>query len=367
MTKRPLLIAFINMGLGGVQRKIVDICNYTGIHYPDLPIVLLLRNREEFDLTSKITNQNVMQMVYKDWRDWQKVKIPLLFPLYIFFQVLKYNPRAILSFLDFISLPIIWSRMLLFWRKSRLIIGEDHYASKIVPQFVFGRLRVLLMKIFYPLADKVVTCTQANVEDLVNYFGLDRKKVSIIANWTGFKPIKVVKEYDLIYIGRIVKTKNLGLLVKAVALLKKRRMVIKVCLAGYGADEERIRKMIKDNGLTKQFTIIPPTIEADKLIAKGKAFVCCSQIKAEGFPMTILEAMAVGVPVFSRCFAGAGDFLSDRVNCFLFNNETDLANLIIEVYKNEQLRETVVKNALALVRSKHSVANIEEYLRELGI
>lgn len=366
----PLVIFFINLGVGGVQRKIVDIVNFLAFYQPNLPIFIILRNKEQFDLSPEIENRKVEIINYKDYKDWMKVKIPLFFPFFILWHVWRLRPKSILAFLDFVSLPAIWAKKILFWRKIKLVLSEDHYPSKIIPIFKFGRLRNFLVKIFYPYADVVFACSRATKEDLIQSYGIARDKIKIIRNWTTFterKPKVEDKKYDFIYIGRLEKSKNLGFLIRALEKIKKKKKEISLCFLGYGKERENLSKMVKKYHLNKNVDFVKPKREVENFLARSRIFVFSSQVKAEGFPLVILEAMAIRTPVLTRDFAGAREFLEDGKNCYIFRTEEEFINKALWLLNSPEERKKISNKAYQYVKKYHSPQNILDYLRELGL
>ncbi|HUS60178.1 MAG TPA: glycosyltransferase family 4 protein [Nevskiaceae bacterium] len=366
----PLLILFINLGVGGVQRKIVDIVNFLGSYQPDLPIFILLRNREQFDLTPDIRNKKVKTINYKDYKDWMRVKIPLFFPFFVLWHIWRLKPKSILAFLDFVSLPAIWAKLILFWRKTKLVLSEDHYTSRIIPIFTYGRLRNFLVKMFYPFADVVFTCSQATKNDLIRNYGLPENKIKIIRNWTTFttrRPKIRRKKYDFIYLGRLEKTKNLGFLIKALKKLKETRKGVSLCLLGSGKEKESLERMTKESHLEKNVDFIEPRRDVEDFLAQSRIFVYSPQIKAEGFPLAILEAMAVGTPVLTRDFAGAKEFLADGKNCYFFQTQKEFIQKALWLLNNPSERRRIASRARWYVEKYHSPQNILEYLKELEL
>ena len=70
----------------------------------------------------------------------------------------------------------------------------------------------------------------------------------------------------------------------------------------------------------------------------------------EPFSLVILEAMASGLPVITSKpdFCGAAELIEDGVNGFLMKENTDpyeLADIIINLYKNPSLRKRIGENA----------------------
>ena len=204
---QPFFIIFLQLSVGGVQRKIVDIVNFLASYQPNLSIYILLRNRTDFDLSPEIKNKNVKIINYAEWN---KFKVRYFFPFFVLYYVLRLKPASILAFLDFCSIPAVIAKYVFFWRKIKVVLSEDHYASQVISTWKLSNLRHFLIRIFYPFADVIFSCSQAAKQDLTDYYGLPSSKIKIIYNWTTFgskKIRKADKKYDFIYVGRWEKTK----------------------------------------------------------------------------------------------------------------------------------------------------------------
>jgi len=363
------LIIFTHLGVGGVQRKIVDIVNFLAISRSDLPIYIVLRSKEKFDLGIEIKNKKVKIINYQDWIK-TKIKIPYFFPFFIVWQIFRLKPKAILSFLDYTSLPAIWAKLLMPWRKIRLVLSEDHYASGVIPTFTLGRLRCFLVKIFYPFANTVFSCSQATAQDLIINFNIPKNKVRVVRNWTLFRKRKnknKKKIYDLIYIGRFYKTKNLGFLLRVLKEMRRKKKDIKLCLLGEGEEKENLCKLVNKYHLNDNVDFVPPQYKIENFLNLAKILVYSSFPKVEGFPMIFLEAMALGTPVLSKEFVGVKEFLKDGYNGCLFKTEKEFIEKALWLLKNKKERNKLAVRAENYIKKYHLKDNINDYLKALHL
>ena len=86
--------------------------------------------------------------------------------------------------------------------------------------------------------------------------------------------------------------------------------------------------------------------EIPKYMVAADVFVLPSI--SEGLPVVILEAMACGVPVIASRISGIPDVLVNEYNGLLIEPKCvqDLANAIISVLSNENLRSSLSQGAL---------------------
>jgi glycosyltransferase involved in cell wall biosynthesis len=67
---------------------------------------------------------------------------------------------------------------------------------------------------------------------------------------------------------------------------------------------------------------------------------------SEGFPVTILEAMACGLPVVATRVGGIPDIIEDGANGYLVDtkNQEQIAEVLLKLLQNETLREEMSDN-----------------------
>ena len=94
----------------------------------------------------------------------------------------------------------------------------------------------------------------------------------------------------------------------------------------------------------------------------------------EGMPRSLLEAMSVGLPCIATRIRGAREIIEDRNNGFIYSPHDfrGLANVIDELFSNEDLRRNVGEKARDTVLEKfqekdylkRQVVAMEDLLRE---
>ncbi len=154
--------------------------------------------------------------------------------------------------------------------------------------------------------DTVITPSQYMAGRLEEY-GVIRP-IEVIAS--GIEPIdgsytkaELAKRFNfspdndlLIFVGRVVKEKNIGALLKMLADLVKLRPTVTLLLVGPG-DIEGTKKEAEELGVAANlaFTDQLPLAEARKCYGGADIFVFASQTETQG--LVVGEAMSVGVPV----------------------------------------------------------------------
>ena len=107
-----------------------------------------------------------------------------------------------------------------------------------------------------------------------------------------------VEKSDILFVGRLVPTKNVGLLIRATAKLTVSGPGPRVLIVGDGPSREGWERLAEDLGLSDLVTFTGPISDEGRLMATiSSARVLALPSVREGFGMIALEAAAHGVPV----------------------------------------------------------------------
>jgi sugar transferase (PEP-CTERM/EpsH1 system associated) len=106
----------------------------------------------------------------------------------------------------------------------------------------------------------------------------------------------------MIAVGRLSPEKDFPTLVRAAALAAEREPTFRLEIAGGGACADEIRQMIAELRAEGVVTLLGPVSDVPSLLTRGSGFTLASL--TEGISLTILEAMASGLPVVATRVGG---------------------------------------------------------------
>ena len=116
--------------------------------------------------------------------------------------------------------------------------------------------------------------------------------------------------------GRLVPAKGFDRLVPAFAAVAARHPDWSLRIYGTGGERSLIEGLVHRHGLERSVQLMGFAGHLDQELAEASVFVLSS--RNEGFPMVLLEAMSVGVPVVSfDCRNGPADLITDGVDGLL--------------------------------------------------
>jgi len=170
------------------------------------------------------------------------------------------------------------------------------------------------------------------------------------------------KEYDLAYMARITWGKGVLDLIRIVHTLKRADINAKVMVIGRFSDEvlkETFLKYAKELDVLRNFVLtgFVSGVEKYKLLSRAKVFVYPSRVDV--FPISLLEALAVGLPtvVFNSPYAS---LFSDHV--IIARSNEEMTRVIHTLLSSESLREELGRRARAFSKKfTHEAAARCEY------
>jgi len=214
------------------------------------------------------------------------------------------------------------STLLITWYE----VWDDYWYDYLGPLGAFGKA---IEQITAKLPDTIVPISEYIAGDLRD-IGRTRN-LRVIENGVDVKGLQETPsadaDWDAIYVGRLSEHKNVDMLLEAIDTTSTHIGTdVSCCIIGDGPERERLEEYATDLGVDDQVTFLGFVEEDADVIGNIKAasvFVLPSI--REGFPNTILEANACGVPsiVVDHPENGSTAVVEDGVTGFVTNVSAD--------------------------------------------
>ncbi|WP_288368916.1 glycosyltransferase family 4 protein [uncultured Roseivirga sp.] len=227
--------------------------------------------------------------------------------------------------------------------------------------------------------DGIVAVSRQVKEELVK-LGFNEANIKVIHNGTptekyahidmhkteALRSKFAINENDFV-LGCVSRIKNQIQIIKALAHVEQ---PVKMIFCGIEATEE-MKEIIAGYRAAHQ-VFFEGHVEGDNILPYYKLFdakILASTM--EGLSQSLLEAMALKVPVIATAYAGNLDLIEDRENGLLFEDGDieKIAELIQRVRSDQSLRNTLIANgkitALQKFNIDRTIANYEEYFQSL--
>lgn len=222
------------------------------------------------------------------------------------------KPDLVLSFLTRANVANVWSG-----GPARAVISERVNTSVHFGRDLRGHTGRLMVRAAYPRAHRVIAVSSGVAEDLRANFGVPGDRLVTIENpldlamirRRGAEPasLELSRPY-IAAVGRLAPNKNFALLIEAFA---RSETAGELVILGEGPERGALVDLARRLGVADRVRL-PGFVDNPFAIVKGaSAFVLSSN--AEGFPNSLVEAMALGVPVIAtNCASGPSEILADR-------------------------------------------------------
>lgn len=215
--------------------------------------------------------------------------------------VRKNEPIAVISFMELPNLV----NLLTGGKHHKIVSVRNHMTAKWGSSLNFWNATI---RFLYGLADGIVSPTQCIKDDLINQYGLNEAKVSIISNPYEIERIRLRCDNDgsgatfgIVTMGSLVKAKGHHHLIRAFSYFASSHPEVPCSLTiiGEGFEEVSLKKLAKSLGVGDLVFFPGFLSNPHELLSRNSLYVLASRY--EGFPNALVEAMACGVPVISTC------------------------------------------------------------------
>jgi glycosyltransferase EpsD len=154
-------------------------------------------------------------------------------------------------------------------------------------------------------------------------------------------------DFIILYTAEFIPRKNHAFLLQQVPMLLQSIPELKLLLAGKGELLEACKETAADLWIAEIVHFLGYRDDVEILCQIADLYV--SPSRQEGLAVSNLEAMACGLPLACSRIRGATDIITEGRNGFLFdlNDPKKMVDLIITLYKNADLRETIARNNVA--------------------
>lgn len=203
------------------------------------------------------------------------------------------------------------------------------------------------------LPDAVITVSDYVKRRCINY-GVDPSSIYVVPNGIDYEYIESIGNKkqekgnsDIIFVGRLVPYKGIGLFIKVLELLRRHRKY-KAVIIGDGPLREWLHERIAMKGLTDDVTVLP-RVSYDTLIQymkSSKVFILPSF--KEGFSIVTIEAMACGLPVVTLNVEGNATIehiLKSNAGILVRPDPKEITEAINRILDNEGERTKMSKRA----------------------
>jgi glycosyltransferase involved in cell wall biosynthesis len=184
-----------------------------------------------------------------------------------------------------------------------------------------------------------------------------------------FRPNRIEYSYDICCISALIPRKRIDLLIDLVYTLREQKEDVRLAILGTGPLRDELLLQIERLGLSEHVSLLGFQADVRQALWSSRIYVMTSYL--EGLPLSLIEAMACGVPPVVGEFGDVKDLVVDGVNgrivelsssdsylsaiTALLEDETERCRLSEEAQKAVARRYTVESGTLRWNELFHQV------------
>jgi glycosyltransferase involved in cell wall biosynthesis len=156
--------------------------------------------------------------------------------------------------------------------------------------------------------------------------------------WGGTLPSSSPPDFDLVFVGRLVPVKQVDLLLKAAAVVRKEHPSLRVAIVGDGPLRPFLEELSRELSLEESVEFAGMRPDVERFLARSRLFVLTS--RSEGLALSLIEAMRCGLPAVVPDVGDLADLVADGKNGYLVKEASPAAyaERILALLKDDSLR-----------------------------
>lgn len=216
------------------------------------------------------------------------------------------------------------------------------------------------------LSSHVCAVSGSTREFLLQHEGLAPDRVSVVYNGVDlerFDPDRAVATRNAAQpvvagVGRLHPQKDFSLFLDVAARIAERNAAVRFVIAGDGPESGPLREKAAALGLADRVRFAGHVSDMREIYASADALLLTSRY--EGTPLTVLEAMAMRVPVVASRLDGIAEVITDGADGFLVpRGDVDaFADRVLALLADPALRKRITEAARKKVETTYSAANM---------
>lgn len=188
------------------------------------------------------------------------------------------------------------TKLFLYYHESSPFLGKKNFIIKII-SIINWKISIYFTRNFF---DRVFVVNNSTKNYLTKK-GIQLDKIIHSSNAIHYNKIieieKEIKEYECVFLGRLVERKGVFDLIRVWKLIIKKKPLAKLCIIGEGQVRTKLENQVKNEKLDNNILFMGSVSENEKyrLLKKSKLFIYPSY--KEGWGIVIAEALACELPV----------------------------------------------------------------------
>ena len=235
--------------------------------------------------------------------------------------------------------------------------------------------------------DMVAAVSESTKAGIIRTYHISPKKIEVVHNGVNLQDLQPARDFDaasryglegvdriILSIGSVHEAKGQRMIIECLPAILKAWPKVAYVNAGPTYDSSYERQLLaraETLRVTKSVRLLGSIPHQELMGLIKSADICVHPSLREGFPLAVLEEMALGKPVVASNIAAIGEVIDDRVDGVLVaaTDTEAVADSILELLANPDLASKLGGAAMAKVSAKftwdQTASRLEEIYRDL--
>ena len=269
---------------------------------------------------------------------------------------IDFGPNAILVYKTLIALKIPYTVHFHGYDASQML-GEKWYADEIYKVFI-NSVNIIVPSNHLRRRLILAGCPSNKLHTLYNGVQLNSVQPVDIS-------IKLNNKPTLIFVGRFVEKKNPEAVLYTFKLIKDKISNARLIMVGDGPLLNKCINIAKQLNINESVKFLGALNNSDVFKELNKSWIYLQNSTTahngdqEGFPVSIVEACAHGLPVISTIHSGIPEIIQENISGYLVQEHDfeSMAEKAIKLLNNKKKMIEISLKNIELVKSKYNLRN----------
>ena len=328
--KKRLTIILGAFTMGGAEHMVYELIQNVDTSHFDISVLCYMRKQdtllaEQVEAKFPVTYLNQSGHITPN-AIWKIVRA-----------IQKTRPDVVHTHLGGTAFGAIWSML---FRKPLVITAHTK------PEKAFTRKIEKLVRAALRIGrTKLVAVSAENAALIKEYYGVNETKCAFVNNGINVHRFFRRKHdaFTLINVARQDDNKNQAALIRCFARLREQTQNCKLLLLGDGINHQKLQKLAAELGIADAVEFTGNVVNTEDYYAVSDLYVQTSF--REAMPLSVLEAMAAGLPIVSTDVGGLTDVVQDNGILIPAGDDDALYAAIDQIYNQDNEKTNAMNQA----------------------